>query len=131
VTPHWWTRDLGVGASGPAVWVVRRKLGQPAGSFDEQLAALVRGFQVAHRLVPTGVVDARTACLLGEPVEVPLPDWFERTVLPGEAGYLGVLSRLGFADEGELRRTQGTLGVTPTGVVDENLLRLLGVHAQQ
>lgn len=127
MTPLWWSVDLSVGDVGPGVGVVQRKLLLPAtGVFDESTAVGVRGFQAAHGVPVTGVVDEVTAGLLGpQAADVLLPDWWPGVpLLPGEQGWVAVLGA--GRDEAWLRRFQGQHGLSPDGVIDESTARLLG-----
>lgn len=116
--PAWFHRELTVGCAGSDVRVVARKLGFPGDYFTETHAALVRGLQRSHHLVPSGVVDAETAVVLGESAAVDLPPaWWDGDVAPSDPEYPRLSARFGL-DELAVRRLQGTHGIQPTGWID-------------
>ena len=118
MTPAWFHRELTVGCAGSDVRVVARKLGFPGDYFSETHAALVRGLQRVHHLVPSGVVDADTAVVLGEAAGVDLPpSWWHGVVAPSDPGFQMLSARFG-VDEPAVRRLQGSNGLKPTGLID-------------
>jgi murein L,D-transpeptidase YcbB/YkuD len=123
---------------GADVDLVRRKLNAPAGGeYDSDLEARVRGVQRANGLPATGVVDAATADVIGEPARLGLvPEWFRRPLAPGCHGddvesltvMLGLEPTTAFSAEVEdaVRRVQSQLQMIPTGIVDEVVAVALG-----
>jgi murein L,D-transpeptidase YcbB/YkuD len=138
VTPRWWQRVLSEGDRGGDVWVVRRMLGCSEGrDFDLEVVAAVRGVQLSAGLVVTGEIDAVTGAVLGDPEWASaVPDWWDGPTGPGSSpdAVREVQSRLGMphatgtwtrALENLVRRFQGDVGITPSGVVCEETARLL------
>lgn len=135
--PSWYRRPFGVGAEGPDVRIVLRKLGlDPEGPFDELAVTRVKG--IARRMgmfEHDGVVDATIASALGEAATAALvPDWF--TIGPGDEGSIVARARR-LLDVGEgsayteemeaaVRRLQSANRLAPTGVIDAVTARLLG-----
>lgn len=118
MVPSWFHRELTVGCAGSDVRVVARKLGFPGEVFSETHAALVRGLQRRRGLVPSGVVDAVTAEVLGESAGVDLPPvWWDGVVAPSDPGYSLLSARFGH-DEASIRRLQGSHGIKPSGLID-------------
>ena len=86
--PSWFRHEVGVGDIGDDVVIIHRILGAPSTDhFDDEDAALVRGRQHRAGLPVTGVVDSRTAELLGERADAGLvPLWFTRNLREGARG---------------------------------------------
>ncbi|HET7640549.1 MAG TPA: peptidoglycan-binding domain-containing protein [Ktedonobacteraceae bacterium] len=73
--PQWFTKDIGLGSVGKEVETVQLLLKLPrTGQLDETTVRAIRGWQRLYGLPPTGMVDASTACTLGELHWVPDPD---------------------------------------------------------
>lgn len=126
MTPLWYERLLMLGDFGPDVGVVQRKLGLPVTDlFDQSLVIAVRGLQLEAGIEQSGAVDEETAIVLGPRYGDGLPpDWYKGSPLyPGEQAY-GLV--LGERDEDWLRRFQGSRGLQPTGIIDEDTALLLG-----
>lgn len=126
--PLWWSRPIVEGDTGRDVAIVQRKLGLlPTGTADASLPLVIRGFQKALRLPPTGVVDEATAAELGELEGFGLlPLWFTHpAVNPGDPAYQHALDLLGATGVDGLKRFQGNHKLPPTGVVDATTARLL------
>lgn len=129
-TPGWWRRSLAEGDRGGDVWVIRRVLGLDAGAdFDMAVAASVRGSQLAAGIPPTGVVDAATAAVLGDPSWAGNPPgWWAGDVTRDSPPEVVAAAReaLGYDREGgwtrvverAVRRFQSDAGIPPTGVID-------------
>lgn len=105
MTPTWFTHPLDEGDEGDDVAIVQRKLGAPmSGVMDLTTMALIRGYQRAHGLEQTGMVDALTAEHLGEKASAGTPPrWFRGPLALGSQGL----------DVGALALTLG-LPLTPT-----------------
>jgi len=137
--PAWFQRDVSEGDRGGDVWVARKLLGCVEGrDFDLSVTAAVRGAQLRAGLPVTGVLDERTAAVLGDPGwAVALPSWWDGPVGPGSSPEaVGAVSRaLGGpvtyrwtrALERAVRRAQGQHGIAPTGRVCEETARCLQV----
>lgn len=138
MTPHWYQRPLGPGASGPDVETVQRLLhGWQTGTYDVETAARVRALQRRHGLDVTGVVSDVEAAVLGESLRYGLtPDWYERPVGLGDhCESVATLRYLLGLPDGEcfdvavdaaVRRFQSAHGLTPTGKVNADVANLLG-----
>ena len=130
--PQWFTRPLIVGDTGPDVVVVQRKLGvRPTGLFGPGDSAVVRGYQYAMGLQPSGQVDDATAVELGEAAGHDLlPDWWTGEAVTSIHPLWPTVVRLLDAPVGgavdALKRFQGNNGLSVTGVVDEWTARRLG-----
>lgn len=130
--PVWYVRPLVVGDRGADVVVVQRKLCiRPDGEYSLGTAEVVRGYQRAMGLDPTGVVDAETADVLGEEAGAGLlPDWYKGADLSeGEPGWDVVVRLLEVEPQratDALKRFQGNNGLPVTGIVDEWTARRLG-----
>lgn len=132
-TPLWYHRPLMGGERGRDVDIVQRKLGAPAtGVYDDETRQLVRGLQEVNHLMPTGWVDEHVAAILGEAADHKLtPEWFTRTLRPGDRGQdvaalrerLGLVPSPSFDDETRraVLRFQSAHDMKLTGIVNEQL----------
>jgi murein L,D-transpeptidase YcbB/YkuD len=69
LVPDWFERELSLGTYGADVAEVRYLLGLPRKLvFDAALDNRVRRFQSRCRITPNGVIDERTAILIGDDV---------------------------------------------------------------
>lgn len=136
MTPQWFRRELNMGMQGPDVATVQRKVGAlPTGTYDDETAARVRGFQMTKRKAPTGEVDAATAAELGDTPAV-TPDWYTRELQMWFEGpdVAALAARLGLVGddrftpdvEAAVRRYQSQHRLPVTGKVDEQFARHLG-----
>lgn len=133
MTPQWFTRPLQLGDRGGDVRVVRRKLGLPDGNEMDDAT-------VAHLLGATGqaVVTEEVAELFGESAADAAeltPEWFTRPLRVGDYGSdVDVLrGKLGLPAgifdwkcDAAVRRVQSAARITPTGVVDAEVARIIG-----
>ena len=136
--PSWWWRPLTIGCTGEDVSTLQRILGVPVdGSFTEETAAYVRGFQKMARAKVTGVVDRSDAETIGDRATGGLaPVWFTAELgmfsIGGPVRELRQRLRLTDDDKFEInceqavRRFQSANGMVPTGRVDEATARLIG-----
>jgi peptidoglycan hydrolase-like protein with peptidoglycan-binding domain len=102
---------------------VQRALGlRVDGVPSAELVYEIRGFQRAHGLVVTGLVDDLTLRRLRATITDDLtPTWF------GTDGQdAAVTERLGSCDEDTIRRLQSAAGLAITGAVDEPTARIIG-----
>lgn len=137
-TPSWYRRQFGVGAEGPDVKVVLRKLGlDPDEPFGDLASVRVKG--VARSLGifnHDGVVDEIIAAALGEAATTEaglMPEWF--SIRRGDTGSIVAraarLLGLGTSEftaemEDAVRRFQSSARIEPTGVLDAETARSLG-----
>lgn len=69
LTPEWWRRELQLWFEGEDVRTARKLLGVPNGGenrYDPDAESAVRRFQSSHGLLITGLLDEKTAQVLGE-----------------------------------------------------------------
>ena len=130
--PHWFRREIHPGMTGSDVDAARRLLRLPSGPWDTEAALRMNG-----RCKGSGaILTASVAEVLGETVLAGLtPSWWHRGLSRGMSGpdVLALRARLDLEPGGydleledEVRRWQSAHDITPTGVVDEELARLLG-----
>ena len=126
-TPVWYSHPIAEGDHGPDVAVVQRKMGLlPTGHADVAFTLVIRGYQHAVGMYPTGTVDNLTASEMGEQGGFGLlPDWWTEPLHPGEQHYQHGLDLIGAIDSDGLKRFQGNHQLPPTGVIDETTARLL------
>ena len=138
MTVSWWRQPLSLGATGPDVEVVQRKLKcWQNGVYDFETTARVRALQNARGLPVTGVVDEDTAEALGElPTASQMPSWYQGERKLGDEGddirelrrMLG-LSAIPYFDrvcEDAVRRLQSEHGVKPDGHANIDVACWLG-----
>jgi peptidoglycan hydrolase-like protein with peptidoglycan-binding domain len=140
--PIWYKREITLGAMGPDVRIVRRKLGFPEnGSYDRAVQSKVMGMARKAKLDTTafGTVDEDVAALLGDETSTADPSWFvrDRYVL-GDMGvdvadiHKAFLPHHGYDDryradlEAAIRRFQSNAGLDVTGEIDSETARHIG-----
>lgn len=121
--PTWYHRPLTAGCRGLDVSALQRRLGMVmTGTVDEETAVRLRGVQVFYHLPVTGDCDEATASAIGDTArhEAGLPPSWYGTERQAER----VVELVG--DEDAVRRFQSSMGIRPSGVVDERTALLIG-----
>lgn len=137
--PLWFKRIIVLGDYGPDVIVIKRKLGlTPEGVYDRTTRALVMGMAKRSNVSTEGEVNGDVAVALGPAADDGIPpEWFKRELRHFDAGddVRSLNKALGldpgddrFREETEaaVRRLQSANGLEPTGLVDEELSRMIG-----
>jgi hypothetical protein len=141
--PLWYKREISLGAMGPDVRVVRRKLGfSEDGPYDRAVQAKVMGVARKRKIDTDGEVNEDVAEELGPAAdESQPPTWWARPAdyeyqLWDEGEDVRALNKaLGFTDndnrfhpeqEAAVRQLQSAKGFTLTGRVNQDLARHIG-----
>lgn len=141
--PLWYKREITLGAMGPDVRVVRRKLGfEENGPYDRAVQAKVMGVARKAKIGTLGEVNEDVAEELGEAADSnQAPSWWSRAddyeyQLWDEGEDVRALNKaLGFTDgdnrfhpehEAAVRRLQSAKGLVLTGRVNQDLAKVLG-----
>lgn len=144
MTPIWYRRVITEGMTGDDVSVVRRKLGLTDGPYDKTTMTRLAGMSRKQSTKFDGRVSPAVAEMLGESeanLAGLVPAWYKRELGPkdmfsasGEdVRQLRGRLALDIGDdrytpevEDAIRRFQSHHKLTPNGVMDEDLARLLG-----
>lgn len=138
--PLWYKREINLGDYGPDVRTIQRILGlEITGIYDKTTMALVMGLSTVKKVATTGEVNAVVAEKTIGPAsdESLVPEWFHRELRHFDMGVdvQALNSLLGldpgddrFREETEaaVRRLESSIGRRVSGVVDEELAKILG-----